>query len=97
MDTTQRETIPTTDSVPVLETTLDPGKPPREPIAADDRAVLIGIISVVAIVAAAITGWVTICTNGSIHKRQEKTEQVEACAKLPEGTAAYACVVTIDK
>lgn len=97
MDTTQRETIPTTDSVPVVETTLDPGKPPREPIDPGDRAILIGIISVVAIVAAAMTGWVAICSNGSSHKRQEKTKQVEACAKMPEGTAAYACVVTIDQ
>lgn len=44
-----------------------------------------------------ISGWVALCTHGSEIERREKTEQVRACADLPEGTAAYACIVTIDK
>ena len=97
MDTTHQEPISTTGPIPVVETTLDPGKPQREPIDAEDRAMLIGVISVTAIVALAVSGWVALCTRGSDHKRQEKTAQVEACTKLPEGTAAFACIVQIDE
>jgi hypothetical protein len=84
MDTTTEQPAPPTP------------KPAREPIDADDRAMLIGLTIVLVSIATSVTLWVNAATHSNNARAHQKTQQVEACAKLPEGTAAYACVVQID-
>lgn len=78
-----------TRTIPAQEgVLLDPGKA---------RSILIGVVAVVLIIAAAVTTWVHLTTGRSVDKAREKTEQVTACTRIEEGTAALACVVQIDE
>jgi len=96
-DTTRVERARPTDSVPVVETTLDPGKPPREPLDPEHRAWLIGLLAGGVIFGISVASWVALSGANNTRKAEEKTDQVTACARIEDGTAALACVVQIDQ
>lgn len=74
-----------------------PRRKPMEPMDPEDRSILLGVLGVVTLVAASITAWVHFASTSNVQKAEEKTDQVTACTKIEEGTAALACVVQIDE
>lgn len=62
----------------------------------ENRTILYGM-GIVAAGVVAFAGVLAFFITGSDQTGdKEKTHQVEACASIEEGTAAYACVVEVD-
>lgn len=74
-----------------------PRRKPMEPMDPEDRSILIGVTVVVALAIGGITAWVHMAKTGNTARARERTEQVRACTKIEDGTAALACVVQIDE
>jgi hypothetical protein len=81
----------------VTEGFLETPKPPREPLDPEHRAWLIGLLAGGVILGIAVASWVALSGANNTRKAKEKTDQVTACTKIEDGTAALACVVQIDQ
>lgn len=70
---------------------------PREPLDPEHRAWLIALAIGAPFAALAILGVTLLSKDGNTEKAREKTEQVTACTKIEDPTAALACISQIDR